>query len=103
MSRSRKITERLIKEQNGLLGNVADLVKGSDVVSASENVLRAFQTGQVVVFLDPMSGLKQAGPVTVLTYDRHGYRLKVSSAVTVSSGDAIYLHGAQDESSPPKV
>ena len=103
MSRHRKIAERFVKEQNGLLGNVYGDVENSDIVTASQSILSAFHTGQVIVFLNPLSGLRTGGPVSVLTYDAYQSRLVVSSGVAVNEGDAIYLHDSQDEHSPPKV
>lgn len=99
---------------NGLLGwvqenyskDTKDDTRATSVVHAYENCAdeaEGFHTGQKVVFLDPITGLRQAGPVEVLTYDENGSNLVVSSPVMVKSGDAVYLFGAQTEAGPPVV
>lgn len=90
-------------ERVGCLGNVSEDTKGSSVVPVDSYCERGLHTGDVVVFLNPLSGLKMAGPVTVLTFDQYGCRLVVSSPISADAGDAIYLSGEQTENSPPVV
>jgi hypothetical protein len=90
----------IIYENDGLLGNVTEDSR-SAVVPVMD--VRKFFTDEVIVFLDPITGLREAGPVTVLTHDRYGERIRVSSPVSVSKGTAIYISGSQDEASPPTV
>jgi hypothetical protein len=89
--------------KDGLVGHVRATVTGMNVVPVLEAACAGFKTGQVIVFLNPITGLKMAGPVTVKTYDIFSERLLVSSSVTVEKGDAIYISGKQDEVGPPRV
>ena len=87
---------------NGLLGSVRVNMSSCNVIPVFI-LARYFTTGQTIVFLNPLTGLKTAGPVKVQTYDSFGQRLVVSSKVSVEKGDAIYLSGSQDECNPPRV
>jgi len=62
---------------------------------------RPFRVGQVVVFLSNSTGLKQAGPVTVTSRSVANGTISVSSAVSVTDNDGIYISGEQSESAPP--
>lgn len=62
-----------------------------------------FHTNQHIVFLNPVTGLRTAGPVILLTHDSYGEQIVISSKVTVSRGDVIYISGVQDETNPPVV
>jgi hypothetical protein len=62
---------------------------------------RPFRVGQVVVFLNNTSGLKQAGPVTVTSRSVSGGTITVSSAVTTSDDDGVYISGEQSEAAAP--
>jgi len=62
---------------------------------------RPFRVGQVIVFLSNSTGLKQAGPVTVVSRSVSAGTVTVSSAVTVSDDDGIYISGEQSEAAPP--
>jgi len=88
--------------QNGLLGHVKEATEFKDVIPVFR-AARFFTTGQMIVFLNPITGLKTAGPVKVQTYDNFGERLVVDINVSVSQGDAVYLSGSQDERNPPRV
>ena len=62
---------------------------------------RPFRTGQVLVFLSNTTGLKQAGPVEVRTRSVANNTVTVSSAVTLSDNDGVYISGEQSENAPP--
>lgn len=62
---------------------------------------RTFRSGQVIVFLNNTSGLRQAGPVTVTSRDVANSQIVVSSAVSVTDDDGIYISGEQDEAAAP--
>jgi hypothetical protein len=62
---------------------------------------RPFRSGQVLVFLNNSTGLRQAGPVTVQSRDIANSRITVSSSVSVSDNDGIYISGEQSEAAPP--
>jgi hypothetical protein len=62
---------------------------------------RPFRVGQVLVFLNNTTGLKQAGPVTVLSRSVANATVTVSSSVTVSDNDGVYISGEQTEANPP--
>jgi len=85
-------TGRLTNESGGSSG---DTVVGVDDA-------RPFRSGQVVEFLNNTTGLRQAGPVTVLARDVANSTITVSSAVTATSGDGIYIAGEQSGSSAPQ-
>lgn len=63
---------------------------------------RPFRQGQVIVFLNNGSGLRQAGPVTVQARDISAGTISVSSAVTTTDDDGIYISGEQSEASAPQ-
>ncbi len=88
--------------KNGLLGHVRAGATSKPVIPVFL-CARYFTTGQMIVFLNPITGLKTAGPVKVQTYDRFSERLVVSNNVSVEKGDAIYISGFQDGFTPPKV
>lgn len=62
---------------------------------------RPFRQGQVVVFLSNTTGLRQAGPVTVQSRSVANATITVSSSVTVSNNDGVYISGEQSEAGPP--
>lgn len=70
--------------------------------SVSVDDARPFRSGQVVEFLNNTSGLRQAGPVTVVSRDIANGTINVSSAVTVSDNDGIYIAGEQSGASAPQ-
>ena len=78
-------------------------VNGTQASVTSVNVddARPFRVGQVVVFLSNTTGLKQAGPVTVTSRSVANGNITVSSAVSVTDNDGIYISGEQSESAPP--
>lgn len=63
---------------------------------------RPFRSGQVVVFLNNVTGLRQAGPVTVTSRDINAGTITVSSAVTTSDDDGVYISGEQSEAGSPQ-
>lgn len=96
--------DSLLEHYKGLLGHVMLNKKGYfDIIYAAEQFDRAFRTREVVVFLNPMTGQREAGPVTIRTYDTWSQRLLLSSKIFAPEGTAIYLHGWQDEINPPVV
>jgi hypothetical protein len=62
---------------------------------------RTFRSGQVIVFLDNATGLRQAGPVTVTSRDVANSQITVSAPVTASVDNGIYISGEQNEASAP--
>jgi hypothetical protein len=81
------------------------LTNCNGATSASTSVAvddaRPFRVGQVVVFLNNSTGIKQAGPVTVNARSVSGGTITVSSAVTTTDDDGIYISGEQSEAAPP--
>ncbi len=71
------------------------------VTTINADDVRTIRSGQVVVFLDNTTGLRQAGPVTVTSRDVSASTFVVSAAVTLSDNDGIYISGEQDEASAP--
>ena len=63
---------------------------------------RPFRSGQVVEFLNNSTGLRQAGPVTVVSRDISAGTINVSSAVTTSDNDGVYIAGEQSGASSPQ-
>jgi hypothetical protein len=97
-------------QDNGLLGRV--IADSYTPVSAGSFIYHTckvdpiyqgieFETGQVIVILDPITGRKNAGPMKVLTYDRFTETLVTSQAIEVLGN--IYISGAQNEVDPPVV
>src|SRR5271166_1699739 len=78
-------------------------VNGSQtsVTLVAVNDARPFRVNQVVVFLNPSTGLKTAGPVTVLSRDVSGATITVSSSVSPNANDGIYISGEQSEAAAP--
>lgn len=74
---------------------------GSSRTTITVDDARPFRTGQVVVFLNNATGLRTAGPVTVLSRSVTGATITVSSAVAPSNNDGIYISGEQSEAAPP--
>ncbi len=62
---------------------------------------RPFRTGQVVVFLSNTTGVRTAGPVTVMSRDIGNAQITVSSSVAPTDNDGVYISGEQSESSAP--
>jgi len=56
---------------------------------------RPFRTGQVVEFLNNTTGLRTAGPVSVVARDVSGASITVSSAISVTDNDGVYIAGEQ--------
>ena len=98
-------TKKKIYKNNGLLGGVDGNSGHIDVIKVYScgEIGEGFHTDQIVIFLDPITGLRVAGPVTVLTFDCFSGRLVLSSLVHVRDGDAIYIYGSQSETGPPVV
>lgn len=71
------------------------------VTSIAIDDARPFRVGQVVTFLNNTSGLKQAGPVSVTSRSVSGATITVSSAVSVTDNDGVYISGEQSEAAPP--
>lgn len=78
-------------------------ISGNQTSQTTLNVddARPFRTGQPVVFLNNSTGLKQAGPVQVQNRSVSNATITVSSAVTVSDNDGVYISGEQSELAPP--
>ena len=62
---------------------------------------RPFRAGQVIVGLNNTTGLRQFGPVTVTSKDIANGQVTVSSSVTWSTDDGIYISGEQSEAAAP--
>ena len=62
---------------------------------------RPFRPGQVIVGLSNSSGLRKFGPVTVTSKSISGATIAVSSSVTATDGDGIYISGEQSEAAAP--
>lgn len=62
---------------------------------------RPFRSGQVVTFLNNNTGLVQAGPVRVTSRDIANSQITVSSTVSVTDNDGIYIDGEQTGNGPP--
>jgi hypothetical protein len=83
----------------GRITNVSADAAAETTVSVDD--ARTIRSGQVVVFLDNGSGLRQAGPVTVTSRNVSASSITVSAPVTVSIDDGMYISGEQDEASAP--
>ena len=83
----------------GRLTNVATAPAASTSVVVDD--ARTIRSGQVIVFLNNTTGLRQAGPVTVTSRDVANATITVSAAVTAAVDDGIYISGEQDEASAP--
>lgn len=83
----------------GRLTNVSGSQAGVTDILVDDS--RTIRSGQVIVFLDNTSGLRQAGPVTVTSNDISTNTITVNAAVTVSDDDGLYISGEQDEASAP--
>lgn len=83
----------------GRLTNVYGTVTATTAVTVDD--ARPFRVGQVVVFLNNTTGLKQAGPVSVTARSVSGGTITVSSAVTLADDDGVYISGEQSEAAAP--
>jgi len=83
----------------GRLTNVATAPAASTTVVVDD--ARTLRSGQVIVFLDNTTGLRQAGPVTITSRDVANASITVSAAVTAAVDDGLYISGEQDEASAP--
>lgn len=82
-------------------GRLTNCNGASTTTSVAVDDARPFRVGQVVVFLNNTTGLKVAGPVSVTDRSVSGGTITVSSAVTVSDDDGIYISGEQSEAAAP--
>lgn len=73
----------------------------TSAVTINVDDARPFRTGQVIVGLNNSTGLRQFGPVSVLSRDVSAATITVSSAVTTSDDDGIYISGEQSEAAAP--
>lgn len=89
----------LRSDGTGKLSDVAATETADTVISVDD--ARPFREQQNVVFLDNTTGLRTAGPVTILSRDISNATITVSSAVTVSATDGVYKSGEQSEISAP--
>ena len=83
----------------GRITNVATAAASSTSVTVDD--ARTIRSGQVIVFLDNDTGLRQAGPVTVTSRNVSAGTISVNAPVTVSVDDGIYISGEQGEASAP--
>ena len=83
----------------GRLTNVSGTVTASTSVTVDD--ARPFRVGQVLVFLNNTTGLKQAGPVSVTARSVSAGTVTVSSAVTLADDDGVYISGEQSEAAAP--
>lgn len=83
----------------GRLTNVSGAHTSATTVTVDD--ARPFRSGQVVEFLNNTTGLRQAGPVTVQSRDVSNTQITVSSAVTLSDDDGVYIAGEQSAAAAP--
>jgi len=89
----------LRSDGTGKLADVNATETADTVITVTD--ARPFREQQVVVFLDNTTGLRAAGPVTILARDIAGATITVSSAITVNASHGIYKAGEQSEVSAP--
>jgi hypothetical protein len=82
-------------------GKLADVSATSTSTTVTVSDARPFREQQVVVFLNATTGLKTAGPVTVMARDISAGTIEVSSSVSVSAADDVFKSGEQSEVSAP--
>lgn len=92
-------TDFLRGDGTGRLTNVATGPSASTAIVVDD--ARPFRAGQVIVGLNNTTGLRQFGPVTVTSRDVANATITVSSAVTGTADDGIYISGEQSEASTP--
>jgi hypothetical protein len=83
----------------GRLTNVSGSQAADTTIVVDDS--RTIRTGQVVVFLNNTTGLRQAGPVQITSNDIANATITVNAAVTVTDNDGVYISGEQDEASAP--
>jgi hypothetical protein len=93
-------TDFLRGDGTGRLTNVATGPSASTSIVVDD--ARPFRAGQVIVGLNNVTGLRQFGPVTVTSRDVANATITVSSAVTGTADDGIYISGEQSEASSPQ-
>lgn len=89
----------LRSDGTGKLADVNATETADTVISVDD--ARPFRDQQVVVFLNNTTGLRAAGPVTVLSHDISAATITVSSAVTVNTSHGVYKSGEQSEVAAP--
>ncbi len=89
----------LRSDGTGRLTNVSGAHTSATTITVDD--ARPFRTGQLLVFLNNSTGLKQAGPVSVTSRSISNGNIVVSSAVTLTDDDGIYISGEQSEAGPP--
>jgi len=82
-------------------GRLTNVSTAETVTAVQVDDARPFRSGQVIVFLDNGTGLRQAGPVSVVSRDISAKTVTVSSSVTVAVNDGVYISGEQSEASAP--
>jgi len=87
-------TTFLRSDGTGRITNVSSTTTGTTV---NVDDARTFRNGQVIVLLDNSSGLKQAGPVVVQSRNVGAQTITVSSSITATLGNGIYISGEQSE------
>ena len=83
-------------------GRLTNCGAGDTNTTVSVDDARPFRAGQVIVGLNNATGLRQFGPVTVTSKDIANSQVTVSSTVTWSTDDGIYISGEQSEASAPQ-
>jgi len=83
-------------------GRLTNVSTGATGTVQSVSDARPFRSGQVVEFLNNTSGLRQAGPVTVVSRDISAGTITVSSSVTTSTNDGVYIANEQSGASAPQ-
>jgi len=83
-------------------GRLTNVTTGATGTTQTVDDARPFRTGQVVEFLNNTTGLRQAGPVTVQAVDVANTSITVSSSVTTTSNDGIYIAGEQSAAAAPQ-
>ncbi len=92
-------TNFLRSDGTGRLTNVNAAHTTTTTVNVDD--ARPFRTGQLLVFLNNGTGLRQAGPVTCTSVNVAAASITVSSSVSLSDNDGIYVSGEQSEAGAP--
>jgi hypothetical protein len=83
-------------------GRITNYASGTGTNLITCDDVRTIRSGMVVVFLDNSTGLRVAGPVTVLSRDVANTRITLSATVSgLATTDGVYISGEQSESSAP--
>lgn len=79
----------------GKIADIAINTTGADTILFVEDA-RTLRANQVIVFLTA-AGVKTDGPVSITSVNVSGKSIVVSSAVTLTTADSVYISGEQAE------